>query len=134
MPRLAGIDIPDNKKVRISLRYVYGIGPKLAEEIIKESGVNPDKRAKELTSDEVGKIQRILEKYNVEGNLRRLIRENVDRLKRIGTYRGLRHKMGLPTRGQRTRSNARTRKGKKRIAVGSMTKEMAAKIDASKKA
>ncbi len=134
MPRIAGIDIPDNKKVRISLRYVYGIGPKLADEIIKEAGVNPDKRAKELTGDEVGKIQRILEKYNVEGNLRRLIRENVDRLKRIGSYRGLRHKMGLPTRGQRTRSNARTRKGKKRIAVGSMTKEMAAKIDASKKA
>ncbi len=134
MPRIAGIDIPDNKKVRISLRYVYGIGPKLADEIIAEAGVNPDKRAKELTGDEVGKIQRLLEKYNVEGNLRRLIRENVDRLKRIGSYRGLRHKMGLPTRGQRTRSNARTRKGKKRIAVGSMTKEMAAKIDASKKA
>jgi len=134
MPRIAGIDIPDNKKVRISLRYVYGVGPQLADEVIKEAGVNPDKRAKELTGDEVSKIQRILEKYNVEGNLRRLIRENVDRLKRIGSYRGLRHKMGLPTRGQRTRSNARTRKGKKRIAVGSMTKEMAAKIDASKKA
>lgn len=134
MPRLAGIDIPDNKKVRIALRYVYGIGPKLADEIIKEASVNPDKRAKELTSDEVNKIQRILEKYNVEGNLRRLVRENVDRLKRIGSYRGMRHKMGLPTRGQRTRSNARTRKGKKRIAVGSMTKEMAAKIDANKKA
>lgn len=134
MPRIAGIDIPENKKVRISLRYVYGIGPKLADEVLAEAGINPDKRAKELTGDEISKIQRLLEKYNVEGNLRRLIRENVDRLKRIGSYRGLRHKMGLPTRGQRTRSNARTRKGKKRIAVGSMTKEMAAKIDASKKA
>ncbi|CAN5304808.1 30S ribosomal protein S13 [soil metagenome] len=132
MPRLAGIDIPDNKKVRIALRYVYGIGPKLADEIVKEANVNPDKRAKELTSDEVNRIQRILEKYNVEGNLRRLIRENVDRLKRIGSYRGLRHKMGLPTRGQRTRSNARTRKGKKRIAVGSVSKEAAAAATAKK--
>jgi len=132
MPRLAGIDIPENKKVRIALRYVYGIGPKLADDIIKEANVNPDKRAKELTGDEIGKIQRILEKYNVEGNLRRLIRENVDRLKRIGSYRGMRHKMGLPTRGQRTRSNARTRKGKKRIAVGSVSKEAAAAATAKK--
>jgi small subunit ribosomal protein S13 len=134
MPRIAGIDIPDNKKVRIALRYVYGIGPKLADEIIKEANINPDKRAKELSGDEVGRIQRTLEKYNVEGNLRRLIRENVDRLKRIGSYRGLRHKMNLPSRGQRTRSNARTRKGKKRVAVGSMTKEMAAKLETAKKA
>ena len=134
MPRLAGIDVPDNKKVRISLRYIYGIGPKLAEEILKETQVDGDKRAKDLTSDEVNKIQRVLEKHNVEGNLRRLIRENIDRLKRIGSYRGMRHKMSLPTRGQRTRSNSRTRKGKKRVAVGSMTKEMAAKLDTAKKA
>jgi small subunit ribosomal protein S13 len=133
MPRLAGIDIPDHKKIRISLRYLYGIGPKSADEIIEETGVNPDKRAKDLTSEEIGKIQRVLEKYNVEGNLRRLIRENVDRLKRIGSYRGMRHKMGLPSRGQRTRSNARTRKGRKRVAIGSLTKEMAAKLDAAKK-
>lgn len=132
MPRIAGIDIPDDKKVRISLRYVYGIGPKLADEIIKETNVNPDKRAKELTGEEINKIQRAIEKYNVEGNLRRLIRENIDRLKRIGSYRGLRHKMGLPTRGQRTRSNSRTRKGRKRVAIGSMTKETAAKLEASK--
>jgi small subunit ribosomal protein S13 len=133
MPRLAGIDIPDDKKVRISLRYVYGIGPKLADEILKTTQVNPDKRAKDLTSDEINKIQRELEKYNVEGNLRRLIRDNVDRLKRIGSYRGMRHKQGLPTRGQRTRSNARTRRNKKRVAVGAISKEMAAKIDAAKK-
>jgi small subunit ribosomal protein S13 len=133
MPRLAGIDIPDDKKLRISLRYIYGIGPKLADEIIQEANLNPDKRAKELTGEEINKIQRALEKYNVEGNLRRLIRENVDRLKRIGSYRGLRHKLGLPSRGQRTRSNARTRKGRKRVAIGSMTKEMAAKVDTAKK-
>lgn len=133
MPRLAGIDIPDEKKARISLRYVYGIGPKLAEDILREAQVNPDKRAKDLTGEEINKIQRLLEKYNVEGNLRRLIRENVDRLKRIGSYRGLRHKLGLPTRGQRTRSNARTRRGKKRVAVGAISKEMATKLEAAKK-
>ena len=133
MPRLAGIDIPDNKKVRIALRYIYGIGPKLAESVINETNVDGDKRAKDLTGEEINRIQRVLEKHNVEGNLRRLIRENVDRLKRIGSYRGLRHKAGLPTRGQRTRSNARTRRGKKRVAIGSMTKEMAAKLDEAKK-
>ena len=133
MPRLAGIDIPDNKKVRIALRYIYGIGPKLAESVVNETNVDGDKRAKDLTGEEINRIQRVLEKHNVEGNLRRLIRENVDRLKRIGSYRGLRHKAGLPTRGQRTRSNARTRRGKKRVAIGSMTKEMAAKLDEAKK-
>jgi small subunit ribosomal protein S13 len=133
MPRLAGIDIPDNKKIRISLRYLYGIGPKTAEEVIIEAIVDGDKRAKDLTSEEIGRLQRAIEKYNVEGNLRRLIRENVDRLKRIGSYRGLRHRMGLPTRGQRTRSNARTRKGRKRVAVGSLTKEQAAKLETVKK-
>lgn len=134
MPRLAGIDIPDNKKIRISLRYLYGIGPKLADDILKETGVNPDKRAKDLNGDEINKIQRAIEKYNVEGNLRRLIRENIDRLKRIGSYRGTRHKLGLPTRGQRTRSNGRTRRGRSRVTVGSMTKETAAKLDAAKSA
>ncbi len=133
MPRLAGIDIPDDKKVRISLRYVYGIGPKLAEEVLRETQVNPDKRAKDLTGEEINKIQRVLEKYNVEGNLRRLIRENVDRLKRIGSYRGLRHKLGLPSRGQRTRSNARTRRNKKRVAIGAISKEMATKLETASK-
>ncbi len=133
MPRLAGIDIPDNKKVRISLRYLYGIGPKLADEVVAEANIDGEKRAKDLTSDEINKIQRILEKHNIEGNLRRLIRDNVDRLKRIGSYRGLRHKLGLPTRGQRTRSNARTRRNKKRVAVGSVSKDQAAKVEAAKK-
>jgi small subunit ribosomal protein S13 len=132
MPRIAGIDLPDNKKLRIALRYVYGIGPQIADQIIADTSLNPDKRAKDLSGEEIAKIQRELEKYNVEGNLRRLIRENIDRLKRIGSYRGSRHKNGLPARGQRTRSNARTRKGKKRIAVGSMTKEMAAKLESAK--
>jgi len=133
MPRIAGIDIPDEKKVRISLRYVFGIGPKLAEEALKEAQINPDKRAKELTGEEINRISRVLEKYNVEGNLRRLIRDNIDRLKRIGSYRGLRHKASLPSRGQRTRSNARTRRSRKRVAVGAISKDMATKLESAKK-
>jgi small subunit ribosomal protein S13 len=134
MPRLAGIDIPDNKKIRFAIRYVFGVGPALADKVLSMGGINPDKRAKELTSDEIGRIQRELEKYPVEGNLRQMVRENVDRLKRIGSYRGLRHKMRLPSRGQRTRSNARTAKGRKRVAIGALSKEMAAKLDAAKTA
>lgn len=132
MPRIAGIDIPDQKKTYFSLQYVFGVGPKVAENALKEANVDPDKRARDLTADEVNRIQRVLEKYALEGNLRRMVNENIDRLKRIHAYRGLRHIAGLPVRGQRTRSNARTKKGAKRT-VGSMTKEMAAKIDATKK-
>lgn len=133
MPRIAGIDIPDQKKIRIALRYLYGIGPKAADDILKEANVDPEKRATQLTSDELNRIQRVVEKYNIEGNLRRQISDNIDRLKRIKSYRGMRHSMGLPSRGQRTRSNARTRKGKRKT-VGAMTKEMAAKLDAAKTA
>jgi small subunit ribosomal protein S13 len=131
MPRIAGIDIPDHKKIRIALRYLYGIGPKASDEILKEANVDGEKRANQLTSDEVNRVQRVVEKYNIEGNLRRQINDNIDRLKRVKSYRGLRHSMGLPSRGQRTRSNARTRKGKRKT-VGAMTKEMAAKLDAAK--
>lgn len=132
MPRIAGNDIPDSKKIRISLRYLYGIGPKSADDALREAGVDGEKRAKDLTGDEINRIQKVLEKYNIEGDLRRVINENIDRLKRIRAYRGIRHLMGLPVRGQRTRSNARTRRGRRRT-VGSMTKEMAAKLDAAKK-
>ncbi len=131
MPRLAGIDIPDHKKVRFSLRYIYGVGAKLADDTLRDAQVDPDKRARDLTADEINRIQRILEKFNLEGNLRRLVNENIDRLKRIKSYRGSRHAAGLPARGQRTRSNARTKRGAKRT-VGSLTKEMAAKLDAAK--
>lgn len=131
MPRIAGIDIPEHKKVRFSLRYVYGVGPKIADDVLRDANVNPDKRARELTADEVNRIQRVLEKFTLEGNLRRMVNENIDRLKRVRAYRGLRHIAGLPARGQRTRSNARTKRGAKRT-VGSMTKEMAAKLDAAK--
>lgn len=131
MPRIAGIDIPEHKKVYYSLQSVYGVGKKIAGDVLREAQVSADKRARELTADEVNRIQRVLEKYNLEGQLRRLINDNIDRLKRVKAYRGLRHAAGLPARGQRTRSNARTKRGAKRT-VGSMTKEMAAKLDAAK--
>jgi len=131
MPRIAGIDIPDQKKILFSLQYVYGVGPKVADHVLRESNVDQHKRARDLNADEVNRIQRVLERYTTEGNLRRSINENVDRLKRVHAYRGLRHMAGLPVRGQRTRSNGRTKRGAKRT-VGSMTKEMAAKIDATK--
>lgn len=133
MPRIAGIDIPVQKKTRFSLRYIYGVGPSNVEEILREANVDGEKRAKDLTADEVLRIQKVIEKMNVEGTLRRMIRDNMDRLKRIGSYRGSRHIMGLPSRGQRTRVNARTRRGKRKT-VGAISKEMATKMEESKKA
>ena len=131
MPRIAGIDIPLNKKTRISLTYIYGIGRSNVEELLRDANVDGDKRAKELTGDEVSRIQKVLERMNVEGTLRRMIRDNIERLKRIASYRGSRHQAGLPARGQRTRTNARTRRGRRKT-VGAMSKEMAAKLDAAK--
>jgi small subunit ribosomal protein S13 len=131
MPRISGVDIPDHKKVLISLRSVYGIGDSLSQEIINKTKIDPSKRARELTTDEISKIQSILENYATEGELRRLINDNINRLKRIKTYRGSRHMVGLPARGQRTRSNSRTKRTGRRT-VGSMTKEMAAKLETAK--
>lgn len=133
MPRIVGIDIPEQKKVFYALQAIFGIGPKIAADILRETQVNGDKRARELTNDEVNRIQRALEKYMVEGDLRRDINDSIDRLKRIRSYRGMRHIAKLPARGQRTRSNGRTaRGGGRRRTVGAMTKEMAAKLDAAK--
>ena len=115
MPRILGIDIPKEKRIEISLCYLYGIGRALSNKILKEVGVDPNKRAKNLTEEEVSKITAAIQKgYKVEGDLRRDISQNIKRLMDIGSYRGLRHKKGLPVRGQRTRTNARTRKGPKR--------------------
>lgn len=115
MPRILGIDIPKEKRIEISLCYLYGIGRALANKILQEVGVDPNKRAKNLTEEEVSKITAAIQKgYKVEGDLRRDISQNIKRLMDIGSYRGLRHKKGLPVRGQRTRTNARTRKGPKR--------------------
>jgi small subunit ribosomal protein S13 len=131
MPRLVGIDIPENKRIEVSLTYIYGVGPHRAKNLLKESNINPDKRAKELSRTEIASLQKALEQLQVEGTLRSLLRENVERLKRIGSYRGSRHSAGLPARGQRTRVNARTRRGK-RMTVGAMKKEEAAKQEAKK--
>lgn len=132
MLRIAGVDLPEEKKVPFALRYIHGVGPKIAADIIKQANLSPDKRARDLTSEEVGRIQVILDRYLTEGDLRRQVADNIDRLKRIKSYRGLRHAAGLPCRGQRTRTNSRTNRGNKRQTIGSMTKEMATKLEESK--
>ncbi len=119
MPRIGGVDIPDNKPVRISLRYLYGIGPKFADVICKEIGIDPQMRANKLTEDEIAKITNFIEaNYVVEGALRRQVQQNIARLRDIRCYRGDRHKRGLPVHGQRTKTNARTRKGKRKTVAG----------------
>ena len=113
MPRLLGVEIPAKKKVAYSLRYIYGIGPALADQIIKEAAISPDLRAQDLTEEQMNKILHIIteHKWVVEGDLRREIASNLKRLQAINCYRGIRHRRGLPVRGQRTSTNARTRKG-----------------------
>lgn len=115
MARISGVDLPNEKRLEIALTYIYGIGRTLSNEVIAKCGLNPDTRVRDLTDDEVAKIRDVLEnEYRVEGDLRREIALNIKRLMEIGCYRGRRHKMGLPVRGQRTKTNARTRKGPKR--------------------
>ncbi|MCX5686108.1 MAG: 30S ribosomal protein S13 [Candidatus Omnitrophica bacterium] len=112
MPRIIGVDIPKEKRIEMALCYIYGIGRSLSNKILKIANVNPDKRAKDLTEEEVASLSTIIQKdYRVEGDLRRDISANIKRLIDIGTYRGFRHRRGLPVRGQRTKTNARTRKG-----------------------
>ena len=119
MPRIAGVDIPENKKVRYALRYIYGVGPKFADIILAEAGIDPDKRARELSDQEVSQITTVIDaNYIVEGALRRQVQQNIQRLRDIRCYRGDRHRRGLPVHGQRTRCNARTRKGKKKTVAG----------------
>ena len=116
MPRIIGVDIPKEKRIEIALTYLYGIGRALSNVVLKEAGINPDKRAKDLSEEEVSRITQILQKgsLRIEGDLRRDISQNIKRLMDIGSWRGMRHKKGLPVRGQRTRTNARTRKGPRR--------------------
>ncbi len=119
MARIAGVDIPRNKKIGISIRYIYGIGPSNGVVILQKANVNADTRTRDLTEEEVGRIREIVDReYRVEGDLRREIQLNIKRLMDIGCYRGLRHRKGLPLRGQRTRTNARTRRGRKGQAIG----------------
>jgi small subunit ribosomal protein S13 len=115
MARIAGVDLPREKRVEIGLTYIYGIGRPTSLAILEKAGINPDTRVKDLTEDEAGKIRHIIdEEYLVEGDLRREVSMNIKRLMEIGSYRGIRHRRGLPVRGQKTKTNARTRKGPKK--------------------
>jgi small subunit ribosomal protein S13 len=119
MPRILGVDIPNDKRVVISLRYIYGIGPFFADQLCERTGIDRDKRARDLSEDELAKLAALLDnEYTVEGQLRRQVQQNIARLRDIGCYRGLRHRKGLPVRGQRTRTNARTRKGPRKTVAG----------------
>ncbi len=119
MPRIAGIDVPDRKKIYFALQYIHGIGPKFAADLCTEAGVNPDQRSNEVDEQKLAQINALIDSnYIVEGALRRQVSQNIQRLKDIRCYRGERHRKGLPVRGQRTQSNARTRKGKKKTVAG----------------
>jgi small subunit ribosomal protein S13 len=117
MARIAGVDIPREKRVVISLTYIYGIGKPTAQKILKEAGVSEDTRVRDLTEEELNKIREIVDKLKVEGDLRREVSLNIKRLMEIGSYRGLRHRRGLPVRGQNTKNNARTRKGPRKTVA-----------------
>jgi len=122
MARIAGVELPENKRIEFALPYIYGIGMSVAEKIVEEAKVNLGARVKDLTEEEISRIQKLVDKYTIEGDLRRQIQQNIRRLEEIGTYRGTRHKKNLPARGQRTRSNARTKRGK-RVTIGAMKKD-----------
>jgi len=119
MARIAGVDIPNNKRLVVALTYIYGIGKTTAEKIVKEAKISPDRRVHDLSDEEIATLRSIIENnYKIEGELRTEVSMNIKRLIDIGSYRGLRHRRGLPVRGQRTRTNARTRKGKKKTVAG----------------
>ena len=129
MVRIAGIDLPPGKRLDIALTSIYGVGRNNVRVILSKASMDDSKRVKDLTEEEVGRIQKVLDKeYKIEGDLRTEVTENIKRLKEIGSYRGIRHVRGLPVRGQRTRSNARTKRGK-RQTVGALRKDVRAKLD-----
>lgn len=126
--RLLGVNIPDQKRIEASLTYVYGIGPVIAKRILAEAKVDPDKRTKDITADEINAIKLVVEsKYRIEGELRQLVRSNIDRLKNLQAYRGVRHSRRLPVRGQRTKTNSRTVRGNVRKTAGSGKRKVALK-------
>ena len=131
--RITGVNIPDEKRIDISLTYLFGIGRSNVYHVLKKADIDPAKRAKTLTEDEVKRITQILDEYKTEGDLKSEIIGNIRRLKETGTYRGMRHSKGLPSRGQRTKSNARTKRGK-RVTIGAIKKEVMAKMEAAQKA
>jgi small subunit ribosomal protein S13 len=131
--RISGVEIPDNERAQVGLTRFFGIGPKKVLSLAKKANIDLNTRIKDLSRDDVGNLMKALESFSVEGDLKKDIRENIDRLKAIKCYRGIRHIVGLPVRGQRTKSNSRTRKGKKKT-VGSLTKEAWAKIETQQNA
>jgi len=119
MPRIAGVDIPKNKQILVSLQYIYGIGSTLSQRILTRTGINPDTKADSLTEEEVNRLRELIDReYKVEGELRKEVNLNIKRLIDIGSYRGIRHRHGLPVRGQRTRTNARARRGPRKTVAG----------------
>lgn len=123
MARIAGVDLPREKRIEIGLTYIYGIGQVTSNKILKEVGINPDTRVKDLDENDVAKLRQYIDKnYQVEGELRKEVSMNIKRLSEIGSYRGIRHRKGLPVRGQKTKTNARTRKGPKKVVGGSSKK------------
>ncbi|MDP2671917.1 MAG: 30S ribosomal protein S13 [Candidatus Daviesbacteria bacterium] len=126
MARIAGVDLPEQKRVDIGLTYIFGIGRSNVVSVLKDAGVDGAKRVKDLTEEEINKLQKRVEQFKVEGDLRQEVEQNIKRLEEIGSYRGTRHRKGLPSRGQRTRSNARTKRGKRKT-VGTVRKEVVAK-------
>ncbi len=128
MPRIAGVNIPENKKIIVSLSYIYGLGQSLARKIVSDLKIDHRKKASDLTNEELRRLRDLVEKkYKIEGELKRIVQSNIKRLKEIGTYRGYRHSRGLPVRGQRTKTNSRTRRGNVRKTVGSGRKKAAEK-------
>jgi len=131
MARIAGVELPVEKRVDIGLTYIFGIGRSNVEKVIKDAGIEGSKRIKDLTEEEVGKLQKAVDQFRVEGDLKQQISQNIRRLEEIGSYRGIRHRRGLPARGQRTRSNARTKRGKRKT-VGTVRKDVVAKTGGTK--
>ncbi len=119
MARIAGVDIPRNKRIEIALRYIYGVGPTVTQRVLAQTGIDPDLRVKDLSDEEVNRLREVIDReYRVESELRREVNLNIKRLIEIGSYRGLRHRRGLPVRGQRTRTNARTKRGSRKTVAG----------------
>ncbi|MBU2051621.1 MAG: 30S ribosomal protein S13 [Patescibacteria group bacterium] len=133
MPRISGVDVPQNKRTEIALTSIFGIGRSNVTQILKLANVDANKRAKDLNGDEIVRLQKAVETVPIEGSLKKMVTESIKRLRQIGTYRGSRHTHRLPARGQRTRHNARTKRGK-RMTVGALKKEEAVKVEEAKKA
>ncbi len=132
MPRISGVDIPENKKIGISLTYLYGIGRINVYPLLTSAKIDAHKRAKDLTAEELARLQKVIDTVKVEGDLRKEVRQSISRLREIGSYRGSRHSKNLPVRGQRTRTNARTKRGK-RVTIGALKKDVKAQVDTAKK-